>query len=100
MPLVQTKFAIDYPESDGQPMGETDIHIEWIIRIRDILCTRYRGQRVYIASDLLVYYEEGDPTKCVVPDHFVVLDHEPGLRRTYKIWEERRSPDVVFEVTS
>ena len=29
-----------------------------------------------------------------------MLDCDPGRRRIFKIWEERRVPDVVFEVTS
>jgi Uma2 family endonuclease len=100
MSLGQTVESIVYPESDGKPMGETDVHIDWMIRIRDILKYRYRGQRVYVASNLLVYYEEGRPNKYVVPDDFVVLDCDPGQRRTFRIWEEKRTPDVVFEVTS
>ncbi len=100
MSLVQKLNEIEYPESDGKPMGETDIHIDWMIRIRDILRVRYRGQKVYTASNNLVYYQEGQPKKFIVPDNYVVLDCEPGRRRTFKIWEEGRSPDVVFEVTS
>ena len=100
MSLIQTVDQIEYPESDGKPMGETDLHIDWMIRIRDILRWRYRRQRVYVASNLLVYYEEGEPSKFVVPDDFVVTDCEPGRRRTFKIWEEGKAPDVVFEVTS
>lgn len=91
---------IDYPESDGKPMGETDLHRRWMIRIYDLLQYRYRGQRVYIGSDLLVYYEQGQPTRFVVPDDFVVFDCDPGDRRVFKTWEENRVPDVVFEVTS
>jgi len=53
-----------------------------------------------VASNLLVYYEEGDPSKVVVPDDFVVKDSDPNRRRTFKIWEEGKAPDVVFEVTS
>lgn len=100
MSLGQTVEPIVYPESDGKPMGETDVHIDWMIRIRDILKHRYHGQRVYVGSNLLVYYEEGQPKKYVVPDDFVVLDCDPGRRRTFRIWEEQRTPDVVFEVTS
>ena len=91
---------VEYPESDGKPMGETDLHRDWMIRILDILRYRYRGQRVYVASDLLVYYVEGVPRKFVVPDGFVVLDCDPRRRRVFKTWEEGRVPDVVFEVTS
>ncbi len=91
---------IEYPESDGEPMGETDLHRWWMIRIYDLLSYRYRGQRVYTGSDLLLYYTEGIPRDFVVPDDFVVLDCEPGMRRTFKTWEEGRVPNVVFEVTS
>ena len=91
---------IDYPESDGLPMGETDLHRKWIQYIDDVLCQRYRGQRVYIGSDLLVYYEEGRPTRFVVPDNFVVLNCDPAMRRVFKVWEEGCVPDVVFEVSS
>jgi hypothetical protein len=47
--------TIEYPEWDGQPMGETDLHRDWMVRILDILRYRYRGNRVYVASNLLVY---------------------------------------------
>jgi Uma2 family endonuclease len=101
MGLFQTiDQQVEYPESDGRPMGETDLHIDWILRIRDLLRWRYRGQRVYVASNLLLYFEEGMAYRFVVPDGFVVLDCEPGRRRTYKLWEEGKAPDVVFEVTS
>ena len=81
-------------------MGETDIHRSWMIRIYDLLAQRYRGQRVYIASDLLLYYEQGNPKKVVVPDVFLVKDSEPGLRRTFQLWNEGRTPNIVIEVTS
>ncbi len=100
MSIASISESIEYPESDGEPMGETDLHRDWMVRILEILRQRYRGQRVYIASDLLVYYEEGNPAKFIVPDDFIVLDCDPGRRRIFKIWEERRVPDVIFEVTS
>jgi Uma2 family endonuclease len=100
MSLVQTIDETEYPESDGRPMGETDVHIDWMIRLRDMLRYRYAGQRVYVGTDLLVYYQEGDPSKFIVPDDFVVKDCDPGDRRTFKIWEEGRGPSVVFEITS
>jgi Uma2 family endonuclease len=48
----------------------------------------------------LIYPEEGNNVRHVSPDCFVVLVCEPGFRRTYKLWEEGKPPDVVFEVTS
>jgi Uma2 family endonuclease len=101
MVVARTKFEVEYPESDGRPMGETELHLDWMFRILELLRWRYRGQRVYVISNLLLFYQEGNPTKFVVPDNFVVLDCDPSpRRRTFKVWEEGRVPDVVFEVTS
>ena len=100
MSLTHLLTDVEYPETDGQPMGETDLHRAWMIRIYDLLKYRYRNQRAYIGSDLLLYYVEGVPRKFVVPDDFIVLDSDPGFRRVFKTSEEGRVPNVVFEVTS
>jgi len=100
MSLLHSSPVIEYPESDGKPMGETDLHRDWMIRILELLKHRYRGERVYVSSDLLLYYQEGRPQKFVVPDVFVVSDCDPRRRTTFKTWVEGRGPDVVWEVTS
>ncbi len=100
MTLVQTIQEIEYPDTDGQPMGETDLHRNWMIRIFDSLSYYYRDQRVYVGCNLLVYYEEGDPSRFIVPDIFIAADNDPGDRRVFKTWEEGKSPGVAFEVTS
>ena len=100
MSTAHTLPEIEYPESDGKPVAETDIHFEWMQYLRNVLKFRYRGQRVYVATNLFVYYVEGDPRKCVAPDDFVVKDCDPGPRWTFRTWIEQRTPDVVFEVTS
>ena len=68
MKLVEAAPDVEYPESDGKPVGETDIHRSWIFRLIDLLSYRYHGQRVYVSGDLLLYYEEGQPQKFVVPE--------------------------------
>jgi Uma2 family endonuclease len=100
MSIANSVEQLEYPESDGLPMGETDTHRRWMIRIDKLLSYRLREQRVYVGSNLLVYYVPGQPSRFVVPDNFVVFDCDPSDRRTFKIWEEGRVPDVVFEVTS
>lgn len=92
--------GIEYPETDGEPIGETDWHIDWTLKLRELLKFRYRDRKVYVGSDLLVYYTEGVPRDFVVPDGFVVLDCESRRRRNFKIWEEDRVPNAVFEFTS
>lgn len=98
--LTKTLDKIEYPESDGEPMSETDVHYHWMVRLKTILRWRYRNQKAYVGGNLFVFYEEGVPSSCVSPDCFVVLDCEPGDRRTFKTWEEQRHPEMVIEVTS
>jgi hypothetical protein len=92
--------TVHYPESDGKPMGETDVHRKEMVREIDLLERFFAGQRVYVSGDLLLYYERGEPKKFVVPDVFVVRDLEPGDRRVYKLWVERKPPNIIIEVTS
>jgi Uma2 family endonuclease len=100
MTLARTFEEIEYPATDGEPMGETDLHRKWMVRLWDLLSYHYRGRRVYVSGNLLVYYEAGDPSRYIVPDVFVATDIDPSARRVFEIWEEGKSPDVVFEVTS
>jgi hypothetical protein len=81
-------------------MGETDLHRDAMVRHIELLRHFFRNQRVYVSGDLLVYYEQGNPKKFVVPDTFVVKGVEPRTRRVYKIWVERKAPNVAIETTS
>lgn len=90
-----------YPDSDGEPMGETQLHIGWSIRLLQILEHRYERQRVLTGANLIFYWVEGEPQYSVVPDLFVVLDCDPDPpRRVFKTWEEGCVPNFVLEVTS
>ncbi len=92
---------IHYPESDGKPMGETDVHIDALIYLREALRDYFRDDpQLYVAGNMLLYYEEGNPAACVAPDVFVVQGVAKGERRTYGLWDEGQPPAVVFEITS
>jgi Uma2 family endonuclease len=91
---------IDYPESDGKPMAETDVHRNWMVWIIEMLQFFFQGRRVYVSGNLLVHYQQGDPKKRVAPDVFVVKECEQRLRRVFRIWEEGRGPSFALEVTS
>jgi Uma2 family endonuclease len=99
--MTPTATPIYYPESDGKPMGETDVHIDAVIYLREALRDYFRDDpQVYVAGNMLLYYEEGNPAACVAPDVFVVQGVAKGERRTYRLWEEGQPPSVVFEITS
>jgi Uma2 family endonuclease len=93
--------AIEYPESDGKPLGETDAHRREILAIISMLDLYFAAHAdVYISGNLMLYYEEGNPRAVVSPDVFVVKGVSKHERRVYKLWEEGQPPTVVFEITS
>ncbi len=100
-PYAPTEAADLYPESDGKPMAETDLHIDAIIRVRHILRAYFAGvPDVYISGNLMMYYEDSRPPKAVSPDILVTFGVGKKPRRTYKIWEEGKPPDLVIEFSS
>jgi Uma2 family endonuclease len=101
-PRINRKTEIEYPESDGKPLGETGTHIDVTLTLLDVL-RRYSWKRhdVAILSNMFLYYVEGNPPKNVAPDLFVTLDVPANTkRRTFKVWQEGKGPDFVLEVTS
>jgi Uma2 family endonuclease len=101
-PTVVLRPLIYYPESDGEPMAETDTHRKQMVYLIEALDDYFRDDpQVYVAGNLFLYYEEGDPRQVVAPDAFVVKGAPKGDRRTYNLWEEGdKGPQVVFEVSS
>ncbi len=99
--VAPVKPTIHYPERDGKPMGETDFHISTIIYLRQALRHFFRqAERIYVAANMLFYYEEGNPSAVTSPDVFVVKGIAKYDRRIYKLWEEGVAPCVIFEITS
>jgi len=92
---------IVYPESDGEPMAETDDHRDEISELVFTLKRHFRDKSdVYVSGNLLVYYEKGDPKKRRAPDVFVVTGVPSRQRRTYRLWEEGKAPVMAIELTS
>jgi Uma2 family endonuclease len=92
---------VEYPESDGQPMAETDLHRDEMYDLIEGLALRYLNvPDVYVSGNLFFYYVQGDPRAVVAPDVFLVRGVPKRKRRIYKLWEEGRVPSLVIEVTS
>jgi Uma2 family endonuclease len=100
--LDPTRPAIEYPDSDGEPMAENTLQWEWIAAIKQGLEDLFRDDpNVFVAGDLLWYPVEGDPTTRTAPDALVAFGRPKGYRGSYKQWEEGGiAPQVVFEVLS
>lgn len=102
MAAIPLENEIFYPESDGEPMAESEIHLLETIYAIEALRERFEGEpRVYVGGDLFLYFEKGRRDAVVAPDAFVVKG-VPKLppRRKYLLWEEGKSPCFVLEVTS
>ncbi|MBI3967227.1 MAG: Uma2 family endonuclease [Chloroflexi bacterium] len=98
-PLITAE--VEYPESDCKPMAETEIHRDTLVDLIHGLRCHFRARSdVYVGGNLLLYYEEGAPRKCVAPDVLVTKGIVAGQRSIYQVWKEGKAPDVVFEVTS
>ena len=101
IPHAPTETSDLYPESDGKPMAETDLHLEAILRMRLIMRGYFAEMPdVYISGNLMMYYEDSRPPKAVSPDLLVSFGVGKKPRRTYKIWEEGKPPDFVVEFSS
>jgi Uma2 family endonuclease len=99
--IAPTNQRIDYPERDGKPVGETDVHRDELVDLVAALKEYFRhAADVYISGNLMFYYEEGIPSSVVSPDVFVVKGVAKKRRRIYKLWEEQVPPTVVIELSS
>ena len=101
MTAIPLSRTIEYPESDGRPMAETQVHLQVMFDLHHALSLRYAEvPDVYVWFNMLLYDVQGDPSASVAPDVFLVRGVDKHERRTYKVWEEGRAPSWICEVTS
>jgi Uma2 family endonuclease len=91
-----------YPDSDGEPMAETGIHVLAMIALIGALRMHFaRRPDMYIIGNIFLYYEKGRPQSCKSPDVMVVKGvSSTPQRRSFKTWVEGAAPTVIFEITS
>jgi Uma2 family endonuclease len=101
--LTKTPPAeVVYPDSDGQPMAETGVHVLAILYLIGTLKQLFRARDdVYVTGDMFLYYEEGKPKSRKAPDVMVVkgVPSAPE-RRSFKVWVEKAVPCFILEATS
>ena len=97
-----TTYIEGYPCEDDEPMAATGFHAEQISNFFDQLYRYFAiNPHIYVGIDNFIYYREGDLTKFVAPDVYVVLgvDKFPQ-RRSFYTWSEGAIPAAVFEFLS
>ncbi|CAN5607781.1 Uma2 family endonuclease [soil metagenome] len=90
-----------FPETHEDDMGETTTHYKLISYLFNALKVFFQHQTdVFIAANLNFYYDADDPKKYYIPDTMIAFGVSDQDRKTYKLWEEKLCPQVVFEVAS
>jgi Uma2 family endonuclease len=93
--------TISYPTSDGKPMAETDWHRILMIDLIQTLDGWFaKDSNVYVSGNLLMFYVEGDRRRHLSPNVFVAKGVTKHKRLYYLVWEEKKGPDLVIELTS
>jgi Uma2 family endonuclease len=102
MSVSQQRQAVFYPYSDGKPMAESPEHLQTMVYLIAALQAYLAGREdVYVAGNQFMYWIEGNPRQRVAPDIYVVFGvPKRPWRPTWKVWEEGKAPDVIFELTS
>ena len=102
-PNLDLEDGIEYPSSDGKPMGETGTHARVaLVSIYGVL-DRYfmNNPRVAVHANMFMYYVQGDPKRNVCPDAFVArvcrMSPTDGPTRSGR---RGKGPTWCFEVTS
>ena len=94
---------IVYPFSDGEPMGESQPHIEAIRALLDSLDDLFWDtENVSVHGNVHWYWKKGDATQTRAPDAMVIpgvpMDHD---RKSYMSWEHGgRVPSAIIETAS
>ena len=97
-----TTYIEGYPYEDDEPMAATGFHADQITTFSDQI-SRYFviNEHIYIGVDSFIYYREGDVTKFVAPDIYVVFGvSKYPQRRSFYTWSEGAVPVAVFEFLS
>ncbi len=95
-PRPRQERTIEYPTGDGNPMIETELHRKNLGDLLEILSDRFADDpMVYVAADLVIYYEEGIPdetarptdlSSCAVSRNIIGTATRSGKKGRVPIW--------------
>jgi len=93
----------EFPEEPGLPDEFHDLQPQLLSRTLHL--RQYRREYWFSASDLNVYYDVHHPIWHKRPDWFLAvgvprLYDGQDLRRSYVVWQEGRSPEIIVEFLS
>ena len=100
-PLGREEDAELYPDSDGLPMAQNDHEHRTICHAAEALWDHFRDRPdMHVRGHMFICYGPWPEMKRVVPDILVVRGIEEVSRRSDKLWDVGKSPDLVLEIAS
>ncbi|MBI4613198.1 MAG: hypothetical protein HY720_06265 [Planctomycetes bacterium] len=89
-PDQELRERIVYPDTDGEPMSDSDANADRMIDTFTALARahRSRGRKAYVSKNLFVYPVRGKPWLRNSPDILVAPGCEDRKRPSFKYWEE------------
>ena len=103
LPEPKTQFSKaqnELPSCDGIPM-ETERHkLQMDLLINSL--KPWLGERGYVGGNMFMYFSPNQVKNEDVkgPDVFVALGSSNHERKSWVVWEEKKSPDIVIELLS
>ena len=97
-----TVYIEGYPSEEEDPMPGAQYHGVQLALFYDQLSRYFEiDEHIHVGIDSFVYYCEGDISKRLAPDVYVVFGvAKVPLRRSFYTWEEGAVPAAVFEFLS
>jgi hypothetical protein len=93
--------GLSYPETDNMGEGLLQRLIMELLRPMLARFLAEAGKVATVGADQFIYYREGDPSRRIAPDVYVLPGVRPGRRiRSWKVWQEGVLPSFCFEVVS
>ena len=94
-PAQPLRFPESQPEWD---LGQSIRHLHLCAILHEILLSIV-GPAGSVGSDQFVYFDGGNPRRCLAPDGFVKLGVPQEMFETWRVWE-KGAPDLAIEVLS
>jgi len=101
-PVIQLPTQDELPCDDGVPM-ETQRHkMQMDLLIEALHPWLEERDNGYLGGNMFIYYSAAQlkTQDFKGPDFFAVLDVSKGERKSWVVWEEGKTPDVVIELLS
>ncbi len=93
--------GVYYPESDGEPVVESEFQYIPATYAASALTTFYaESPDIHVTGNMFIYYKAGDAAMSVAPDIYVTPNLDKRPRISYFMWLEKQVPMFIMEVTS